>query len=174
MLQCNDRIYHQAAKVHLMVPSRILVMDFPTVLAATDSPVVQIGFDSTPGWILGFTAAAVNEFGVLARPMIAIRLWLNNDEELITKGNPQDLVPAGGRAYTAFANVDDLSTANGVDTAMWPLMRRVGRYDRLYGQVRNVSALDPHRLSLAFFFSKDGDEQLPECSLSYELPTMDE
>ncbi len=169
MLDANDPIYHLADEVLMLQPTRILtVRGFSALPPLTVSPVLPLFFEAGGGWLLSFSAAIRNSSIGGFRSDMALRLFLNDGEELISKGNPSDpdLVFGPGappQRQEAFSSFDDLFGNRTDDAAHGcPILRYMYPTDVMYVQVRNASAFFTHEPTLAFNFCRDRDIKYPD------------
>lgn len=138
--------------VPIMAPSRYLVLpNPPPVLPGTTSLGTRLEFSAGGGWLIGWRGSAIdNTPGVEAAgnyesATLAIRMFINDGEELITNGTGAD-----------FATMADLFPR---DTNDAPLMRRVDVKDILTVLFQNQqplatgNTLQP-RLKFAFWREK--------------------
>ena len=135
--------------VPLMAPSRYLVLPNPPAVApATTSPGVRLEFSAGGGWLIGWRGSAadntpgVEAAGPYEQASMAIRMFINDGEELITNGFGAD-----------FVTMADVFP----DSAQWaPIMRRMDVKDVLNVIFQNFqpaatgNTLQP-RLTFAFW-----------------------
>jgi len=115
----------------MLAPSRLLVLpDTPDVDAGDTSNQVDLEFSAGGGWLIGWRGIAVDftpgagAAGRFESAAMAVRMFLNDGEELITNGRAADFAP--------------FLTIFGESVSMTPILRRVDVKDTLHCLFRNL------------------------------------
>lgn len=127
-------------------PSRILVVPFPSVAAASTSPAVTVDF-SGPGFglVIGMMGDVRETATGLAHDLqsVSLRVNINGDEELVTDGQVQQ-----------FASFATLFRGNSL---YMPIRRRLTSTDRMNFFVQNHDVAADLTPVLSLFFLADKD-----------------
>ena len=114
----------------MMAPSRLMVLpQTPVVAPAATTAPIRLEFSAGGGWLIGWRCIAVDvtpgaqASGRLEQATGAVRMFINDGEELITNGTGAD-----------FAS---LLTVFGPNTNSTPIMRRMDVKDNLFLLFRN-------------------------------------